>query len=366
MCLPKPGRNGITFSAERHEAKPRIGALDKRLQFFHVGIPEMIITRSPLRISLGGGGTDLPSYYGNYGGFLIAAAIDKYVYITVHRRFIEGLLLKYSHLEEVGSIEEIKHPIIREALKLAGIKERNLEIASMADIPAGTGLGSSGSFTTALLKALHALRKNLVHPSELAEQACCIEIEKLHEPVGKQDQYISAYGGVTCFEFLPDGRVRASPLNVSEDTLLELEDNLLLFFTGYTRSASKILQEQNDKSTQSDAAMLENLHFVKDLGQQSQRALETDDLREFARLMDVHWRRKKERSTIMSNNFINDSYDLAMSNGALGGKVIGAGGGGFLMFYAEDKARLRDAMRERGLTEVRFRFEPEGTKILIQ
>jgi Predicted kinase related to galactokinase and mevalonate kinase len=326
----------------------------------------MIITRSPLRISLGGGGTDLPSYYRDHGGFLIAAAIDKYIYITVHRRFVDGFLLKYSHLEEVARIDEIKHPIIREALTLAGVQERNLEIASMADIPAGTGLGSSGSFTTALLKALHALRKNLVHPSELAEQACCIEIEKLHEPVGKQDQYISAYGGITCFEFLRDGRVQASPLNVSEETLLELEDNLLLFFTGYAREASKILQEQQDKSTQSDEAMLENLHFVKELGRHSQRALEGNNLREFARLMDVHWRRKKERSAIMSNEFINDCYDVAMANGALGGKLIGAGGGGFLMFYAEDKARLRNALRERGLAEARFRFEAEGTKILIQ
>jgi len=326
----------------------------------------MIITRSPLRISLGGGGTDLPSYYRKHGGFLLAAAIDKYIYITVHRRFVDGFLLKYSQLEEVASIDEIRHPIIREALKLAGVQERNLEIASMADIPAGTGLGSSGSFTTALLKALHAVRKNLVHPSELAEQACSIEIEKLREPVGKQDQYISAYGGITCFEFLPDGRVQASPLNVSEQTLLELEDNLLLFFTGYARSASKILQEQHDKSTQSDEAMLENLHFVKELGRQSQRALEANNLREFARLMDVHWQRKKERSSIMSNEFINNSYDVAMANGAAGGKLIGAGGGGFLMFYAEDKAHLRNAMRERGLTEVRFRFEPEGTKILIQ
>jgi D-glycero-alpha-D-manno-heptose-7-phosphate kinase len=326
----------------------------------------MIITRSPLRISLGGGGTDLPSYYSKHGGFLIAAAIDKYIYITVHRRFVDGFLLKYSQIEEVAGIDEIKHPIIREALKLAGIQERNLEIASMADIPAGTGLGSSGTFTTGLLKALHALRKNLVHPSELAEQACCIEMEKLREPIGKQDQYISAFGGITCFEFLPDGRVQACPLNVSEDTLLELEDNLLLFFTGYARSASKILQEQHEKSTRSDEAMLENLHFVKELGRQSQRALERNNLREFARIMDVHWQQKKERSAVMTNEFINESYDAAMASGALGGKLIGAGGGGFLMLYAEDKARLRNVMRERGLTEVRFRFEPEGTKILIQ
>src|SRR5437773_2513769 len=187
----------------------------------------MIITRSPLRISLGGGGTDLPSCYQKYGGFLIAAAIDKYVYINVHRRFVDGFLLKYSHLEEAATIEEIKHPIIREALRLVGVQERNLEITSMADIPAGTGLGSSGSFTTALLKALHALRKNLVHPSELAEQACHIELEKLGEPIGKQDQYIAAYGGITCFNFMPDGRVQACPLRIPEETYLDLEDNLL-------------------------------------------------------------------------------------------------------------------------------------------
>lgn len=326
----------------------------------------MIITRSPLRISLGGGGTDLPSYYREHGGFLIAAAIDKYIYINVHRRFVDGFLLKYSSLEEAATIEEIKHPIIREALRLAGVQERNLEITSMADIPAGTGLGSSGSFTTALLKALHALRKNLIHPAELAEQACHIELEKLGEPIGKQDQYIAAYGGITCFKFMPDGRVEAWPLKISEETLYNLEDNLLLFFTGYARSASKILQEQDDKSKQTDQTMVENLHFIKELGQQSQAALELDNLHEFARLMDVHWQRKKERSQSMSNQDINAWYDCALANGALGGKIIGAGGGGFLMFYTDDKARLRHAMREKGLTEVRFRFDFEGTKILNQ
>ena len=326
----------------------------------------MIITRSPLRISLGGGGTDLPSYYREHGGFLIAAAIDKYIYINVHRRFVDGFLLKYSHLEEAATIEEIKHPIIREALRLAGVQERNLEITSMADIPAGTGLGSSGSFTTALLKALHALRKNLVHPAELAEQACHIELEKLREPIGKQDQYIAAYGGITCFKFMPDDQVEAWPLKISEETLYNLEDNLLLFFTGYARSAAKILKEQDDKSRQADKAMMENLHLVKELGHQSQAALESDNLPEFARLMDVHWQRKKERSRSMSNQEINAWYDCAMANGALGGKIIGAGGGGFLMFYARDKARLRHAMRERRLKEVRFRFDFEGTKILNQ
>jgi D-glycero-alpha-D-manno-heptose-7-phosphate kinase len=326
----------------------------------------MIITRSPLRISLGGGGTDLPSYYREHSGFLIAAAIDKYVYITLHQTFVPELIIKYSKLERVLTVDEVEHPIIREALRMVGIETPSLEITSMADIPAGTGLGSSGSFTTALLKAFHAHKKNLVHPAELAEQACQIELEKLGAPIGKQDQYIAAFGGITCFTFLPDGQVQASPLKISEETLFNLEDNLLLFFTGYSRSASKILQEQDDKSKQSDKAMVDNLHFVKNLGQQSQAALQSDNLDEFARLMDVHWQRKKERSRSMSNQDINAWYDCAMVNGALGGKIIGAGGGGFLMFYAKDKARLRHAMRERGLTEVRFRFDFEGTKILNQ
>lgn len=326
----------------------------------------MIITRSPLRISLGGGGTDLPSYYQEHSGFLIAAAIDKYIYINVHRRFVDGFLLKYSSLEEAATIDEIKHPIIREALKLVDVRERNLEITSMADIPAGTGLGSSGSFTTALLKALHALKKNLVHPAELAEQACRIELEKLGEPIGKQDQYISAYGGITCFQFRPDGRVEAAPLKISEETLFNLEDNLLLFFTDYSRAASAILKEQDDKSKQADKAMIENLHFVKELGKRSQQALEAGELEEFARLMHLHWERKKERSQGMSNKDIDAWYDCAMANGALGGKLIGAGGGGFLMFYADDKVKLRHAMREKGLNEVRFRFDFEGTRVLNQ
>jgi len=326
----------------------------------------MIIARSPLRISLGGGGTDLPSYYEQYGGFLVAAAIDQYVYITLHHNFTQEFILKYSRLERVKTVEEIQHPIVREALKLAGLREAGLEITSMADIPAGTGLGSSGSFTTALLKALHAQQKNSVAPAQLAEQACEIELNRLGEPIGKQDQYIAAYGGITCFKFLPGGKVEASPLKISEETLYNLEDDLLLFFTGYSRSASNILKEQDEKSKSADSAMLENLHFVKELGLKSQSALERGDLREFARYMDAHWQRKKERSGGMTNPQINQWYDLAKANGAVGGKLIGAGGGGFLMFYAEDKPRLRHAMREQGLREVRFRFDFEGTKVLVQ
>jgi D-glycero-alpha-D-manno-heptose-7-phosphate kinase len=326
----------------------------------------MIITRSPLRVSLGGGGTDLPSYYREYGGFLVAGAIDKYVYITLHQTFVQELIIKYSKLERVTAVDQIEHPIFREAIKFVGIDNPHLELTSMADIPAGTGLGSSGSFTTALLKALHALKKNIVHPAELAAEACVIELDRLAEPIGKQDQYIAAIGGITAFTFHKDGRVEYRPVRLSEDTLYNLEDNLLLFFTGYSRSASTILKDQNDRSMHSDQAMLDNLHFTKELGFRSLAALEGGNLEEFGRLMDEHWQRKKARSAGMSNPQIDEWYDHALAHGALGGKVIGAGGGGFLMFYAGDKARLRCAMREKGLHEVRFRFDFEGTKVVAQ
>ena len=326
----------------------------------------MIITRSPLRISLGGGGTDLPSYYREHGGFLVAGALDKYVYLTLHRTFVPDLIVKYSKLERVATADQLEHPIIREAFGLLKMDGRSLELTSMADIPGGTGLGSSGSFTTALLKLLHTANKSLISPAELAEQACHIEIDRLGEPIGKQDQYIAAVGGITAFTFHKDGRVDYRPAKISEEALFNLEDNLLLFFTGYSRSASVILKVQNDKSKANDQAMLDNLHFTKDLGYQSLSALESGDLEEFARLMDIHWQRKKVRSSGMSNQPINDWYDHAMAHGALGGKLIGAGGGGFLMFYAADKKMLRRAMREKGLQEVRFRFDFEGTKVVAQ
>lgn len=326
----------------------------------------MIITRSPLRISLGGGGTDLPSYYRKHSGFLVAAAIDRFVYITLHQTFQSGLILKYSKMEQVESVDQVQHPIVREALRVTGITDPHLEITSMADIPAGTGLGSSGSFATALLKALHTCKRNLVHPQALAEQACEIEIERLGEPVGKQDQYIAAYGGLTCFHFLPNGTVEASPLKIQPETQYNLEDNLLLFFTGYSRSASSILKEQDQRSRHSDHEMIDNLHFVKELGYQTREVLESGDLEKFGQLMNSHWERKKQRSGRMSNPDIDRWYDLAMHSGACGGKLIGAGGGGFLMFYATDKTRLRRVLTREGLREVRFRFDFEGTKVVIQ
>jgi len=326
----------------------------------------MIITRSPLRVSLGGGGTDLPSYYREHGGFLLAAAIDKYVYITLHQTFAQEIIVKYSKLERVTAVDEIEHPIVREALRSVDVRNPHLEIASMADIPAGTGLGSSGSFTTALLKALHAYQKNIIHPAELAEQACDIEINRLGEPIGKQDQYIAAIGGITAFTFHRDGGVEYRPVRLSGESQFNLEDNLLLFFTGYSRSASSILLDQKLRSEKNDPSMLENLRFTKELGHKSLEALESGDLPEFGRLMDVHWQRKRARSSGMSNDRINQWYDCARQNGALGGKLIGAGGGGFLMFYADDKAKLRHAMLGEGLQEVRFRFDFEGTKVVVQ
>ncbi|MGA3017605.1 MAG: galactokinase, partial [Bryobacteraceae bacterium] len=327
----------------------------------------VIITSSPLRISLGGGGTDLPSYYREHTGFAISAAINKYVYITLHETFSEEIIVKYSKMGTVQTPEEIKHPIVREALKLVGTDEHpHLEITSMSDIPAGTGLGSSGSFTTALLRALHCLKKNSVPARELAEQACHIELDILGEPIGKQDQYIAAIGGITCFTFQPDGHVAVEPLRLAPETLHTLEDNLMLFFTGYTRSASEILKDQDSRSRQKDQGMLDNLHFIKEIAFESKAAMERGDLRRFAELMHVHWEHKKKRTQGMSNSQIDGYYELGRSNGALGGKLIGAGGGGFLMFYTEDTTRLRHVMTRAGLREVRFRFDFAGSQVIVQ
>jgi D-glycero-alpha-D-manno-heptose-7-phosphate kinase len=325
----------------------------------------MIITRSPLRISLGGGGTDLPSYYRKFGGTLLAGAIDKYIFVTVNRIFKPEYIIKYSSVETVNQIENIKHPIIREAMLGMDFGEDFIEITSMADIPSGTGLGSSGSFTTALVKALHQYKRHILHPRELAEEACKIEIDKLKEPIGKQDQFIAAFGGLTKFSFNKDGSIDAEPLKMSDNTLYELEDNLLLFFTGYSRTAGSILKEQDVKSKVDDSDMINNLHFIKDLGVQSIQALETGRLDVFAELMNVHWESKKKRSNMMSNSHIDEWFQEARKNGALGGKLVGAGGGGFLMFYANNKALLRKTMSSLGLKEVRFKFDFEGCKVLL-
>jgi len=324
----------------------------------------LIIARSPLRISLGGGGTDLPSYYREHEGFLIAAAIDKYVYVTINRPFNEGIYLKYSEIEHVKTVDEVSHNIIREALKLENLNTPQVEISSIADLPSGTGLGSSGSFTTALLKALYAYRHRHINPEELAELACAIEIDRLKEPIGKQDQYIASVGGITCFAFHKDNSVTFAPLKISRETFHKLEDNLLLFFTGFSRSASEILKDQHIKSQKNDIDMLNNLHFVKEIGYLSKDALESGNTDKFGELMHQHWEHKKKRSGGMSNQDIDAWYETALKNGAIGGKVVGAGGGGFLMFMADDAAKLRSAMTKSGLQEVRFKFDFEGAKVI--
>jgi len=324
----------------------------------------MIIGRSPLRITLGGGGTDLPSYYRHHGGFLISAAINQYVYATIQQTYSDEMLIRYSQIEKVKSINDIHHPIIREALLLTKIYGPNLEITSMADRSAGTGLGSSSSFTTCLLKVLHKFKKCQIAPQQLAEMACHIELDLLQEPIGKQDQYIAAFGGVTVFSFNSDDSVSIRPLNVNDAIIRQLEDNLLLFSTGFYRAASKVLKEQDDKSKSLDPDMINNLHYVKELGYRSLEALESGNLVQFGRLMDEHWQHKKKRSSMMSNPEIDNWYQLAMNNGAIGGKLIGAGGGGFLMFYTEEKRRLQKAMRDIGLKELDIQFDYEGAKIL--
>jgi D-glycero-alpha-D-manno-heptose-7-phosphate kinase len=324
----------------------------------------MIVVRSPLRISLGGGGTDLPSYYERFEGFVLSAAIDRYVYITINERFDTRLSVRYSKMEVVDSAVEVEHPIVREALRMVNLERPHIDIASMADVPAGTGLGSSGSFTTALLRALYAYRRDFISPQRLARKACEIEIDILKEPIGKQDQYIAACGGITAFTFRSDGDVDVRTLDISDDTARELEEHLLLFYTGVARSASALLIDQDRKTKDSAESMLDNLHFIKKLGLESAEALQSGDFVAFSELMNVHWEHKRKRSPGMSTGPIDDLYNHARENGALGGKLIGAGGGGFLMFYADDKKRLRQAMADAGVREMRFRFDFSGTRII--
>ena len=324
----------------------------------------MIITRTPLRISIGGGGTDLPSYYLKYGGFVISAAISRYVFITLNRSFRKNYFIKYAQLETAEDVRSIQHPIIREAFVTHSMGPY-IEMDSMADIPSGTGLGSSGSFTVGLLKAIYAYKREHITTQALAEEACHVELNLLKEPIGKQDQYIAAFGGLICMEFNKDGQVTVSPLRIPPNTFHDLEDNLLMFFTGYSRSASNVLKDQKTRTEKEDPQMIENLHMIKELGYSIRTALETGRTDEFARLMNQHWQHKKKRSDGIANQQISDWYDLALENGALGGKLIGAGGGGFLMFYANDRVALRKAMADAGLAEVRFSFDHEGSKILV-
>jgi D-glycero-alpha-D-manno-heptose-7-phosphate kinase len=325
------------------------------------------MTRTPLRISIGGGGTDLPSYYAQHGGgFVISAAISKYVYITVNRSFLPGYFLKYSETEHAESCDQIRHPILREAIRMHRAASP-LEVVSVADVPAGTGLGSSGAFLVGLLHALYAWQREPVTAETLAREAVEIEMNRLGEPVGKQDQYIAAYGGLLCQEYLPDGEVRVTPLHMTEESLRELRDSLMLFFVGDTRSASSLLGEQKRLSEAHDPTMIEGLHFVRALGHDIREALESGRVSEFGRLMHEHWMRKRARSCRISTIRVDSLYDLARSEGgATGGKLVGAGGSGFLLLHTHDRRRLRDTMVRAGLTELDFSFDFDGSVVLLR
>jgi D-glycero-alpha-D-manno-heptose-7-phosphate kinase len=321
----------------------------------------VITTRAPLRLSLGGGGTDLPSYYREHEGFLVAGAIDKYVYMMAHTVFQKRYRMKYSEFEEVDEASQIKHPLLREAI-VRHWHGAPLEIASVADVPSGTGMGSSGAFTVALLKALALARRVSVTPQALAEQACEIEIEILGEPVGKQDQYVAAHGGICTYSFHKDDSVTVEPLELSERTLSELRTNFLLFYTGASRSASAILADQVVRTKERDDDMLENLHRTKELGHQSAALLQCGELSAYAELMHEHWQVKRLRSPGMTDDHIDDLYALARRSGVIGGKLVGAGGCGFLLVYTPHPEDTRQAMAGVGASELVFDFDAQGAR----
>ena len=319
----------------------------------------VIFTRAPLRVSLGGGGTDLPSYYRQYGGFLVGGAIDKYVYMLTHTVFQRRYRMKYSQFEEVDDPSEIRHPILRESL-LRHWQGDPLEVSVIADVPAGTGLGSSGSFTVCFLKALALARRLAIPPGRLAEDACEIEIDVLGEPTGKQDQYVSAHGGICAYTFDRDGSVDVEPLSLSRETHERLQDNFLLFYTGEARAASAILADQVARTEGGDEEMRANLDRTKELGLETRALLERGKVEQFAELMHEHWENKLRRSPGMATERIDQLYTLARRSGVIGGKVVGAGGGGFLLVYARKPDDTRQAMAAAGAPELRFGFEFQG------
>ncbi len=325
----------------------------------------MIVSRAPVRFSLGGGGTDLPSYALEHGGFLVAASIDKYVFVCVAKRFYRDIRLAYSKTEHVNSIDEIEHRIFREALRYTNLRE-GLELHSLADVPANSGLGSSSTFTVALLNGLHAFKREYVSSAQLADEACKIEIDILKEPIGKQDQYIAAYGGITAFTFHRDGTVEVEPLSLPADVVDELESNLLIFYSGVERSASEVLKEQAQVIAGNRDSAVERMHRIKALGYETKKILLSGNTDAYGELLHEHWSNKRKLATKMATSEIDEHYEAARKAGAIGGKLMGAGGGGFFMFYVRqtDKRRLYDALVARGLRPMRFRFDFDGARIM--
>lgn len=324
----------------------------------------MIFIKCPLRITFGGGGTDLPSFYDQNEGFLISATIDKYIYISLYKPFKDFFFLKYANNEKVKKIENIKHPIIKKVFEKYIPNQKKIELQIAADIPAGTGMGSSGAFTAGLIKAIYAHQNRSIGDSELAEKACEIEIEDLKRNVGKQDQYSSVYGGINSYKFTKK-KVIVESLKISNTTLKKLEDNLCLFFTKFSRSADLILKKQNLLTKKKDKEILDNLKLNKELGYRSKDYLENGDLINFSEVLNEQWNCKLKRSPETFNSKIISLYNHGLKNGAIGGKLVGAGGGGFLLFYAHDKKKLVNSMLEKGIEELRFNFDFNGISRVI-
>lgn len=320
----------------------------------------MIITKTPFRVSFCGGGSDMANFYEKYGGCVLSTSINKYCYISIHPYFNENqTVLKYSENELVDSPDQIKHRIFRQVLTDMGI--HGVEISSTADIPGGTGLGSSSTFTVGLLNTLNCYKGKFVSKDKLAKLACEVEIEKLGNPIGKQDQYGAALGGLNFIRFNQDGSVSHEPILMEGKTYKELQKNLLMFYTGTTRSANTILAEQTKNITSEDKAR--NLLKMCGLAKDMKVALENNDISSFGKILDEGWQLKKELASGIANPAIDEAYEIAMKNGALGGKLLGAGGGGFLLFYCEEEKQeqLKKAI---GLRELDFSFERDGTSIV--
>lgn len=326
----------------------------------------MIVSRAPVRFSLGGGGSDLPAYADRFGGFVVSAAIDKYIYVTANKRFYRDVRVAYSKTEIRPSARDVEHPIVREALAMIGI-EHSIEITSVADLPANTGLGSSSAFTVALLNALHTYKREFVSSAKLAEEACHLEIDRLGEPIGKQDQYISAFGNVTALTFETDGTVRVEPIRATDETIHELEQNLVIVYSGVERPARVVLKEQGGRLGALEPSVIEGMHRIKAIGHEVARLLERGDVDAYGELLHEHWERKRGQASTMSDPTLDDHYEAARRAGAIGGKLMGAGGGGFFMFYARpgDRRRLVEAMNARGLRILRFRFDVDGARIAL-
>jgi len=326
----------------------------------------MIITRTPFRVTLGGGGTDLPSYYEKHGGFIFSFALDKYMFITVKRPFADHLIrLKYNISETVEKLSELKHDIARECLTKLNITN-SIDVVSMADIPAGSGLGSSSSYTVGLLNALHTMKRNYIPLHDLAEEACEIEMYRLNKPMGKQDQYIATFGGFTVLEIAKDGGVNVKRANINDSTIEGLKRNLLSFYTGVQRKNVGILARQSQSTESNEKQVLESLHYIKESGYKILDMVESGNIAELGNMFDEHWKYKKRLAKGISNPHFDKIYETAKKNGALGGKITGAGGGGFFLFYCEENQdKLRKAMKDTGLKEMRFNFDYEGTKVLV-